>query len=66
MIRESFSREGVAGSEELRFLSDGGLVEEFLELRRRIASLEARSAALLAEIAQRGLPAEEGFGSATG
>ncbi len=47
-------------------LSDGGLVEELLTVRRRVAALEARSAALLAEVERRGIPQEEGFGSATG
>ena len=49
----------------LALLSDGGLVEELLEVRRQVACLEARSAALLAEVERRGIPAEEGFGSAT-
>jgi len=47
-------------------LSDRVLVEEFLELRRRLTVGEARAAALLAEVERRGIPAEEGFGSATG
>lgn len=47
-------------------LSDHGLVEEFLQARRRVACLEARSAALLSEIDRRGIHQEEGFGSATG
>jgi len=47
-------------------LSDRCLVDEFLDLRCRVACLEARSAALLAEVERRGVPAEEGFGSATG
>jgi len=50
----------------LDVLSDVGLVEEFLGVRRRVACLEARSAALLGRIEQRGIPAVEGFGSATG
>ncbi len=35
-------------------------------MRHRVACLEARSAALLGRIEQRGIPAVEGFGSATG
>ncbi|HSQ36786.1 MAG TPA: hypothetical protein VLS92_02730, partial [Acidimicrobiia bacterium] len=50
----------------LSALPDRGLVEEFLETRRRVACLEAQSAALLGEIERRGIPVEEGFGSATG
>ena len=50
----------------LDLLSDAGLVEEFLEVRHRVACLEARSAALLGAIEQRGIPAVEGFGSPTG
>ncbi|OFW53927.1 MAG: hypothetical protein A2V75_06150 [Actinobacteria bacterium RBG_16_70_17] len=50
----------------LELLSDACLVEEFLEVRHRVACLEARSAALLGRIEQRGIPAVEGFGSTTG
>jgi hypothetical protein len=53
-------------SMRLSLLSDGGLVEEFLEVRRRLAVWEARAAPLLAEVERRGIPAEEEFGSVTG
>jgi len=62
------TRPAPAGDERvpLSALPDRGLVEEFLETRRRIARLEAQSAALLGEIERRGIPVEEGFGSSTG
>jgi hypothetical protein len=50
----------------LFWLSDNGLVGEFLQVRRQVAVLEARSAALLGEIERRGVPEAEGFGSITG
>jgi hypothetical protein len=50
----------------LFWLSDNGLVGEFLQVRRQVAVLEARSAALLGEIEPRGVPEAEGFGSITG
>jgi len=47
-------------------LSDSGLVQELVEVRRRVARLEARAAALLGEAERRGIPEEEGFGSSAG
>jgi len=46
--------------DRLSLLSDGGLVREFLEVHRRVAVLEARSAALLGEIERRGIPRRRG------
>jgi hypothetical protein len=66
MITEVLREESVPEFECPPTLSDRGLVEELLGVRRRVAALEARFAALLVEIERRGLPQEEGFGSATG
>ena len=47
-------------------LGDAEAVEELAGVRRSIARLEARSAELIESVARRGIPREQGFGSATG
>jgi len=66
MTTVALYEKGALEFDRLPLLSDGGLVREFLEAHRRVAILEARSAALLGEIERRGIPPQEGFGSTTG
>jgi len=66
MTTVALCEKGALECDRLPLLSDGGLVRELLEVHRRVAVLEARSAALLGEIERRGIPPQEGFGSTTG
>ena len=52
--------------ESVRASDDGVLVDEVVELHRRIARLQAACAARISEIDRRGLPLREGFGSTPG